>query len=63
MKRSIRTWILLGFAPLVLADQNDHKVSKDLPAVASNAFVDVIIQFQPSTSKQLQDQLSQLEKM
>jgi hypothetical protein len=34
MKRLLRTWILVGFAPLVLADQNDHKVSKDLPAVA-----------------------------
>src|SRR5882672_5370014 len=63
MTRFIKTWILLGFAPLVLADQNDNKLSKDLPAVASNAFVDVIIQFQPATSKQLQDHLSQLENL
>src|ERR1700736_5430278 len=64
MKRLIQITFLLGVAPLLFAAHNDEKGSHDLPSSTSSAWVDVIIQFNKTSSgAQLQGQLRSLENM
>src|SRR6266852_3008601 len=64
MKRLFQISLLLGVAPMMFADQNDQKGSKDLPSSFSSSWVDVMIQFNTNTSsKALQDQLDFIQNL